>query len=102
MRLPPQPDERIDRDRPVTFSYYGRFLRNVAGLGRVDRHARTRHRFDTEHRRAEVLVIGAGESGVEAARRHAAAGRQVVLVDELGAPDVPGVEVLAPARALGV
>ena len=48
------------------------------------------------------LVIGGGRSGVEAARRHAEGGREVVLVDELAAPEIPGVEVIAPARALGV
>src|SRR5919108_6168264 len=45
--------------------YYERFLRSVAGLGRVDKHARRSRRFDVEHRRAEVLVIGGGRSGVE-------------------------------------
>src|SRR5205807_356407 len=42
---------------------YERFLRNVAGLGRIDRHAERSRRFDTEHRRAEVLVIGGGATG---------------------------------------
>jgi sarcosine oxidase subunit alpha len=67
---------------------YERFLRNAAGLGKVDKHAERSTRFDTEHRRAEVLVIGAGESGLAAARRHAAAGRQVVVVDMDGAEAV--------------
>src|SRR5438128_10206811 len=65
---------------------YERFLRSVAGLGRIDRHATRSRRFDTEHRRAEVLVIGGGRAGVDAARRAARAGRRVVLVDELRAP----------------
>src|SRR5919108_4734836 len=55
---------------------YERFLRNVAGLGRVDRHGHRQRRFETEHRRTEVLVIGGGRSGVEAAERAAAEGRQ--------------------------
>jgi len=63
---------------------YEKFLRNVAGLGRLDKHAGRSRRFDTEHRRAEVLVIGGGRSGREAAGAAAAAGRQVVLVDERG------------------
>jgi sarcosine oxidase, subunit alpha len=83
--------------------YYERFLRGVAGLGKLDEHAGRTGRFDTEHRRAEVLVIGGGRAGVEAARRHAAAGRQVVLVDERGGGGSGGAfEVLAPARAIGV
>jgi sarcosine oxidase subunit alpha len=60
---------------------YERFLRSVAGLGSVDRHVKRSGRFDAEHRHADVLVIGGGRSGLEAAQRHAAAGRRVVLVD---------------------
>ncbi|MBA3366504.1 MAG: (2Fe-2S)-binding protein [Actinobacteria bacterium] len=87
---------------------YERFLRNVAGLGRVDREAGRTKRFDTEHRRAEVLVIGGGRSGLAAARAAAAEGKHVVLVDEgLFGPAAGGLqgetfEVLAPARALGI
>jgi len=86
---------------------YERFLRNVAGLGRVDKHATRSRRFDTEHRRTEVLVIGGGRAGVAAARAAAASGEQVVLVDE-GVDRLPArirspaVEVLAPARAIGI
>ncbi|MDQ3890984.1 MAG: 2Fe-2S iron-sulfur cluster-binding protein [Actinomycetota bacterium] len=86
---------------------YEKFLRSVAGLGRVARHGTRRGRFDTEHRRTDVLVVGGGRSGIDAARRAAAAGERVVLVDE--GPDVRAsdlahepFEVLAPARALGV
>jgi sarcosine oxidase subunit alpha len=81
---------------------YERFLRNVAGLGRLDKHAGRSRRFDTEHRRTEVLVIGGGRSGVEAARRASHDGRQVVLVDERRAPEIDGVEVIAPATAIGI
>src|SRR5438132_7026050 len=81
---------------------YERFLRNVAGLGRIDRHAERSRRFDTEHRRAEVLVIGGGASGVAAATQAAAEGRQVVLVDETARPPADGFEVLAPATAIGI
>jgi sarcosine oxidase, subunit alpha len=82
--------------------YYERFLRSVAGLGGLDVHARRRGRFDTEHRRADVLVIGGGRAGTEAARSAAREGRQVVLVDDQRAPEVDGVEVLAPATAIGI
>ena len=85
---------------------YERFLRSAAGLGRIDKHGRRTRRFDTEHRRAEVLVIGGGASGLAAARRAAAAGRHVVLVDEGLADDSTFAseqfEVLAPARAVGI
>ncbi|HXH96968.1 MAG TPA: 2Fe-2S iron-sulfur cluster-binding protein, partial [Gaiellaceae bacterium] len=47
---------------------YEKFLRNVAGLGRVDKHGRRTRRYDAEHRRVDVLVIGGGRSGLEAAR----------------------------------
>ncbi|MCP9485718.1 MAG: 2Fe-2S iron-sulfur cluster-binding protein [Gaiellaceae bacterium MAG52_C11] len=87
--------------------YYEKVLRNLAGLGRVDRHGRRTRRFDTEHRRTQVLVIGGSEGGVTAARAAAAAGEQVVLVDEglsleLGGLDELGIEVVAPARAIGI
>jgi sarcosine oxidase, subunit alpha len=83
---------------------YERFLRNVAGLGRIDPHARRTRRSDVEHRRAEVLVIGGGESGRAAAAKYAEQGKQVVLVDEDAYLDIDsaGYEVLVPARALGV
>jgi sarcosine oxidase, subunit alpha len=80
---------------------YERFLRSVAGLGKVDEHGQRTGRYDVEHRRAEVLVIGAGSAGREAARGHAAEGRQVVLVDSDPEGDEPGVEVLR-GTALGI
>jgi sarcosine oxidase subunit alpha len=83
---------------------YEKFLRNVAGLGRVDEHARRGKRFDTEHRRADVLVIGGGRAGLDAAAQAAAAGEHVVLVDE-GEPersDRQGFELAPRARALGI
>jgi sarcosine oxidase subunit alpha len=61
---------------------YEKFLRNVAGLGRIDPHAERSDRYDTEHRHAEVLVIGGGTAGREAAGRYAADGKHVVLVEE--------------------
>jgi len=81
---------------------YEKFLRNVAGLGKLDKHATRANRYDVEHRRAEVLVIGGGEAGREAAREHAAAGRQVALVDEGFVDPLEGVEVVSPGRALGI
>src|ERR1044072_1322473 len=83
---------------------YEKFLRNVAGLGKLDKHGRRANRYDVEHRRAEVLVIGGGRSGVEAARAHAASGRHVVLVDENPYLEIDegDFEVISPGRALGI
>jgi sarcosine oxidase, subunit alpha len=78
-------------------------LRSLTGAGRIGSDG-SADRFDVEDRHVDVLVVGGGRSGREAAAAHAAAGRAVTLVDER--PDrggeLPGVEVLAPARALAV
>ncbi len=85
---------------------YEKFLRNVAGLGKVDKHADRKRRQDVEHRHADVLVIGGGRSGLAAAHEAAGRGDQVVLVDE--GPDHirrrgdEPFEILAPARAIGI
>jgi sarcosine oxidase subunit alpha len=84
---------------------YEKFLRNAAGLGRVDEHGGSSRRYDTEHRRARVLVVGGGWAGRAAASAAAKEGPGVVLVDEslsLADLELDGVEVLAPARALGI
>jgi sarcosine oxidase, subunit alpha len=84
---------------------YEKFLRNAAGLGNLDPHAGHSRRYDTEHRRARVLVVGGGEAGQRAALAAASQGPGVVLVEEdvrLAGLWLDGVEVLAPARALGI
>lgn len=84
---------------------YEKFLRGAAGLGKLDRHAGHTLRYDREHRRARVLVIGGGQSGRAAALAAATMGPGVVLVDEDPRHrdlELEGVEVLAPARAIGV
>jgi sarcosine oxidase, subunit alpha len=82
---------------------YEKFLRNAAGLGKLDEHAGHTRRYDVEHRKARVLVVGGGRSGRAAALEAAREGPGVVLVDEreLDAR-LEGVEVLAPATALGI
>lgn len=101
---------------------YEKVLRHAAGLGRLPRRQRERA-WRTEYRRrhADVLVIGGGVAGIAAALRAAELGADVVLVDdgpELGGSALAadgaaearelaarlagaGVEVLAPAAALG-
>jgi sarcosine oxidase, subunit alpha len=84
---------------------YEKFLRNAAGLGKLDPHAGHSRRYDTEHRRARVLVVGGGVAGRAAALEAAKAGPGVVLVDEdvrHRGLELEGVEVLAPACALGI
>jgi sarcosine oxidase subunit alpha len=78
-------------------------LRNLAGLGRVDKHGGRTRRYDAEHRRVDVLVVGGGRSGLASARAAATAGEQVLLVDEnvRRLVDEP-FEVVAPGRAIGV
>jgi len=84
---------------------YEKFLRNVAGLGKLDEHAGHSRRYDVEQRDAKVLVVGGGQAGRTAAFAAATMGPGVVLVDEdqrLQGIEIEGVEVLAPARALGI
>ena len=61
---------------------YEKFLRNVAGLGKLREDAGHTRRYDVEHRRARVLVVGGGRAGRAAALAAATEGPGVVLVDE--------------------
>jgi sarcosine oxidase subunit alpha len=81
---------------------YEKVLRNLAGLGRVDEKADGHTRYDTEHRRVDVLVVGGGPAGRAAAGDAAAGGERVLLVDDRGGFEPDGAyEMLAPARAIG-
>ncbi|HYX85793.1 MAG TPA: 2Fe-2S iron-sulfur cluster-binding protein [Gaiellales bacterium] len=62
--------------------YYERILRGAAGLGRIDPAHRRTERYEKVHRHVDVLVIGGGQSGLEAAIEAARDGRDTVLVDE--------------------
>ena len=96
---------RTFKEPRALWPLYEKFLRNAAGLGKVDPHAGSTRRYDTEHRRARVLVVGAGQAGRAAAKAAATAGPGVVLVDEDARHRdlrLEGVEVHAPARALGI
>ena len=82
---------------------YERFLRSVAGLGKVEKHRGRTRRYDVEHRRADVLVVGASEAGVESAREAASREGRVVLVDN-GLDPLPELEGVEAVRgtAIGV
>lgn len=63
------------------FPFWERLIRSISGLGQVDittPHLRTAKQYDF----CEVLVIGAGVSGLAAALAAAEAGADVVIVDE--------------------
>lgn len=102
---------------------YEKFLRGAAGLGKLDPNGARSERVEVVHEHADVLVIGGGRAGLEAATTAASAGNRVILVDE--GPDVggallsdragyghaaelrrqaidAGVELLAPAIAIGL
>jgi sarcosine oxidase subunit alpha len=82
---------------------YEKFLRNVAGLGRVDKHRGRTTRYDAEHRRVDLLVVGGGRSGLAAARTAAERGDCVLLVDENSRRfDDEPFDIVAPGRALGI
>jgi len=102
---------------------YEKMLRGVAGLGRLDPQGARRERVEVEHRHLDVLVIGGGEAGLEAATASARNGAHVLVVDEgfdvggalladrsghARAAELKrraldaGVELLAPAIAIGL
>jgi sarcosine oxidase subunit alpha len=102
---------------------YEKILRNAAGLGRLDEHGDRPERVEVEHRHVDLVVVGGGQAGLEAAIGAAAGGESVIVVDEgpeaggalLADRDgiatareltvrarAEGVEILAPATAIGL
>ena len=102
---------------------YEKVLRGVAGLGKLDPNGARGERVEVVHEHADVVVIGGGQAGLEAATSAARSGDRVILVDEgpavggalladragstraaelrQAAVDA-GVEMLAPAIAIGL
>ena len=60
---------------------YEPMIRKLAGFGRAPI-GRDPDRYDTRHAHCEVLVIGGGMAGIEAAQAAAIAGERVILVDQ--------------------
>jgi len=60
---------------------YERFIRKAAGLGRSSREADPDY-YDQLHHHVDVLVVGAGPTGIAAANEAAQSGARVLLADE--------------------
>jgi len=96
-----------ERDRAAVFDLFARFMpsgfyyktflwpswkvfepaiRAMAGLGRLDPQWKPAAPVAPRNRRCEVLVVGAGPSGLAAARAAAEAGMGVLVVDDRPAP----------------
>jgi len=67
------------------FARWERRIRYLSGLGRIQARADSQ-RTDKQYRFCDVLVIGAGPSGLAAAQSAADAGARVLLVDENARP----------------
>ena len=66
--------------------HYERFLRSAAGLGKVDPEAEEAGSFDKQYLHADVVVVGAGPAGLEAATAAAAEGARVLLLEQESTP----------------
>jgi sarcosine oxidase, subunit alpha len=68
-----------------------RYIRRIAGIGRIDLHSTPAHR-ERRHHHPDVCVIGGGVAGLAAAQACAEQGETVVLVDEgtIGDKIAPG------------
>ena len=67
--------------RRGSWMFYERFIRRAAGLGRAT-HLPDPDRYETANAFTDVLVIGAGPSGLAAARAAGRAGCRVTLVEQ--------------------
>ena len=70
---------------PGGWSFYGRFLRRMAGLGTAPRQA-DRRAYEKRFHHCDVLVAGAGPAGLQAALAAVRSGARVMLVDDGPAP----------------
>ena len=87
---------------------YEPIIRKLAGFGRVPT-GPDPDRYDTRHAHCDVLVIGGGAAGIQAARVAGATGQRVMLIEQngfLGGDAAPlasltNVEVLVQTTAVG-
>ncbi|MFI7586385.1 2Fe-2S iron-sulfur cluster-binding protein [Spongisporangium articulatum] len=80
-------------------------LRSLSGIGRLG--GRDLSRYDARYVHVDVLVVGGGDAGLEAAAQASAAGERVLLVEErphLAGPldPAPDLTVLTRAAAVGL
>ncbi len=78
----------------AAFPYWERLIRGLAGLGRIEP-TRPGTRTALRHRQVDLLVIGAGVSGIAAARHAARGGLRTLLVDENARPGGSACHALA-------
>ena len=64
-----------------SWMFYEPFIRRAAGLGKVSA-ARDESRYDTLHEFCDVLVVGSGPAGLQAALAAGRTGERVVLVEQ--------------------
>ncbi|NOR62408.1 MAG: FAD-dependent oxidoreductase [Rhodobacteraceae bacterium] len=84
--------DKFNRFMPAGFYYktfmwpnwhlFEGFIRNMAGLGRVENVAKSGYISEQHHATCDVLVIGGGAAGLAAARVAAESGRSVILADD--------------------
>ncbi len=76
---------------PGAWTFYERFIRRAAGLGRAPEEP-DRDVYEKRHAHCDVLVVGAGPAGLQAARAAGRSGARVIVADEQA---VPGGSLLA-------
>ena len=65
-----------------SWNFYGRFARAAAGLGRAPAAGELGARYEKRYHHCDVLVVGAGPTGLAAALAASKHGARVMLVDE--------------------
>ena len=89
-----------------SWHFYEPIIRKLAGVGRAPT-GPDPDRYDARHAHCDVLVVGGGRAGIEAARVAGATGQRVILVeqdallggDAVSLSDLPNVQVLLRTTA---